>query len=196
MTDRQKEVTETARLARQAVQLGKDDAVVLSMAGHALAAVLHEFDAGQLFIDRALALNPNLARAWSSSGWLRIWMGDPDTAIRHFAQFKRFSPVPPMPRTLVGIAFAHFFAGRYDEATAWAEKAFWERPNILATLRIAAASNALAGRVEEARKAIARALELDPEMRASNLEGRIGWFRRPEDFAKYADALRKAGLPE
>jgi hypothetical protein len=50
--------------------------------------------------------------------------------------------------------------------------------------------------VEEARKAIARALELDPEMRASNLEGRIGWFRRPEDFAKYADALRKAGLPE
>jgi len=30
----------------------------------------------------------------------------------------------------------------------------------------------------------------------SNLEGRIGRFRRPEDFAKYADALRKAGLPE
>ena len=42
----------------------------------------------------------------------------------------------------------------------------------------------------------ARALELDPEMRVSNLEGRIGRFRRPEDFAKYADALRKAGLPE
>src|SRR5262249_17961789 len=56
MTDRQKEVSETARLARQAVQLSKDDAVVLSMAGHALAAVVHEFDAGRLFIDRALAL--------------------------------------------------------------------------------------------------------------------------------------------
>ncbi len=43
---------------------------------------------------------------------------------------------------------------------------------------------------------MARALELDPGMRVSNLKGRIGRFRRPEDFAKYADALRKAGLPE
>ena len=63
-------------------------------------------------------------------------------------------------------------------------------------LAIAAASNALAGRMDEARRAVARALALDPEMRVSNLGGRIGWFRRPEDFAKYADALRKAGLPE
>src|SRR5262249_30875846 len=78
MTERQKEVGETARLARQAVQLGKDDAVVLSMAGHALAYVVQDFDAGQLFIDRALALNPNLARAWSASGWLWVWMGDPE----------------------------------------------------------------------------------------------------------------------
>ena len=33
-------------------------------------------------------------------------------------------------------------------------------------------------------------------MRVSNLKERIGWFGRPEDFAKYTDALRKAGLPE
>jgi hypothetical protein len=60
----------------------------------------------------------------------------------------------------------------------------------------AAASYALAGRPEEAQRAVARALELDPGMRVSNLKERIGWFRRPEDFAQYADALRKAGLPE
>ena len=66
----------------------------------------------------------------------------------------------------------------------------------LATLRIAAASNALAGRLEEAQKAVARALELDPGMRLSNLRDRIGSFRRPEDYAKYAGALRQAGLPE
>src|SRR3981189_1121688 len=96
----------------------------------------------------------------------------------------RLSPFDPFMFTCQGVtAFAHFLAGRYDEATAWAEKAFWERPNILATLRIAAASNALAGRMEEARKAIARARELDPEMRASNLEGRLGWFRRPGGLA-------------
>jgi hypothetical protein len=33
-------------------------------------------------------------------------------------------------------------------------------------------------------------------MRLANLKDRIGAFRRSEDFAKYADALRKAGLPQ
>jgi hypothetical protein len=63
-------------------------------------------------------------------------------------------------------------------------------------LRIAAVSNAFAGRLEEAQKAVVRALELDPDMRRSNLKDRIGTFRRLEDFAKYADGLRTAGLPE
>ena len=93
-------------------------------------------------------------------------------------------------------AFAHFFAGRYEEATAWAEKAFWERPNILATLRIAAVANAFAGHGEKARLAVNRALELDPGMRISTLKDRIGIFRRPEDYAKYEQGLRMAGLPE
>jgi hypothetical protein len=70
------------------------------------------------------------------------------------------------------------------------------RPNVLATLRIAAVSNAFAGRREEARRAVARALELDPDMRISNLKERIGIFRRAEDYSKYVDGLRKAGLPE
>ena len=78
---------------------------------------------------------------------------------------------------------------------SWAEKAFGNS-RISCHAAIAAASNALAGRPEEAQKAMARLRQLDPELRVSNLKDRIGWFRRPEDFAKYADGLRKAGLPE
>ena len=138
------------------------------------------------------------AFAWYASGTVRAFRGgEPDVAIEHLARAMRLSPLDPFMFTMQGVtAFAHFFAGRYDEASAWAEKAFWERPNILATLRVAAVSNALAGRLEEAQKAVARALELDPDMRLSNLKDRIGAFRRPEDYAKYADGLRKAGLPE
>ncbi len=184
MTDRQKEVSETARLARKAVQLDRDDAVVLSRAGHALAYVVHEFDAGQLFIDRALALNPNLAMAWNSSAWLRVWMGDPETAIQHFAQFKRLSPLDiTTPRMLGGGAFAHFFAGRYDEACSQAEQALQESPNQHAALRVSAASNALAGRIERARDALSRLRRIDPALRVSNL-GDITPLRRPEDIAR------------
>jgi tetratricopeptide (TPR) repeat protein len=149
-------------------------------------------------VDRAAALNPNLAFAWYASGTVRAFRGgEPDLAIEHLARAMRLSPLDPFKFSMMGVtAFAHFFAGRYEEAAAWADKAFRERPNILATLRVSAVSNALAGRLEEARSAVARALELDPEMRISNLKDRLGAFRRPDDYAKYADALRRAGLPE
>lgn len=195
-TDRETEVAETARLARKAVALGKSDAVVLARAGHALAYVVHEFDAGRLFIDRALLLNPNFARAWSASGWLRVWIGDPDTSIRHFAQFKRLSPLDPiMPATLSGNAFAHFFAGRFDDACLLAEEALQERPNLHPGLRVCAVSHALAGRMDRARDAISRLRQVDPNLRVSNL-GNLTPLQRPEDKARYAEAMRKAGLPE
>jgi TolB-like protein/Flp pilus assembly protein TadD len=196
MTERQKEACETERLARKAVHLGKDDAVVLYRAGHALAYVVRDFDAGRLFIDRALALNPNLATAWVSSGWLRIWTGDPDTAIQHFAQFRRLSPLGhAMPRSLGGSAFAHFFAGRYDESCSLAEQALQESPNLHPALRACAAAHALAGRIERARAAMMRLRQIDPKLRVSNL-GDVTPLQRPEDMSRYAEAMRKAGLPE
>jgi hypothetical protein len=58
-----------------------------------------------------------------------------------------------------------------------------------------AASQALAGRIEEARKAARRLGEIDASFRIADLTDRAP-IRSPEDLARYADALRKAGLPE
>ena len=108
----------------------------------------------------------------------------------------RLSPLDPLMFAVQMVTgHAHYIAGRYAEAATWAEKAFREQPNLLATVRLMAATNALSGRLEEARKAIARGRALDPGMRISNLKDRVGPFQ-PEDFARYADALRLAGVPE
>ena len=93
------------------------------------------------------------------------------------------------------IAFAHLFAGRYDDASSWAEKALGDKPDYHPALRIAAASHALAGRLKEAQNAIARSRRLDSTPHISNLKNQIP-LRRPEDLARYAEGLRKAGLPE
>ena len=58
-----------------------------------------------------------------------------------------------------------------------------------------AASNALAGRLEPAQKAMVRALECNPDLRASNL-GDLAPFREVKDLALFVKGLRKAGLPE
>jgi adenylate cyclase len=69
-------------------------------------------------------------------------------------------------------------------------------PDYHDALRISAASNALAGRPEEAAKAMARLRQLDPNLRVSTLREIQGPYRRPEDHARYEEGLRKAGLPE
>jgi adenylate cyclase len=197
MTDREQEIAETARLARRAVALGRDDAAALSASGIALAYVVGDLDDGAAFIDQALALNPNLATAWLNSGWTRIYRGEPDSAIEHLARAMRLSPRDPyIGRMQFVTAHAHFFAGRYDMASSWAEMALRASPDSHQALRIAAASHALAGRLEQAQKALARFQQLDPARRVSNLRDVLGPHRRPEDLARFEEGLRKAGLPE
>ena len=94
-----------------------------------------------------------------------------------------------------GMALAHLFAGRFDAASSWAEKAFRDLPSFLMVVGIIAASHALAGRTDEARRAMHHLRELDPALRISNLKDWLP-FHRPEDLATFADGLRRAGLPE
>jgi hypothetical protein len=90
---------------------------------------------------------------------------------------------------------AHLFAGRFDEASSWAGKSFRDLPSFLMVVAIIAASHALAGRADEARRAMQRLRQLDPTLRISNL---TDWLpiRRPQDLVIFSDGLRKAGLPE
>jgi len=196
MTDPAQETAEAERLARRALELGPDDAVALARAAHVLGYVVGDVDAAITFIDRALVLNPNLAVAWWASGWTRLWIGEPETAIKHFAHAMRLSPLDPFTISMqAGTALGHLVAGRYEEAVSWAEKALWEQRNYVTTLRIAAASYVYAGRLTEARKAMAQLRELQPALRVSKVRDWIP-FRRPDDLAKVEDGLRKAGLPE
>jgi TolB-like protein len=195
-TDRAQETAEGARLARRAVELGRDDAVALTRAGHALAHLAGDLDGGIALLDRALVLNPNLAAAWFLGGFLRAWHGETDGAIEHFARAMRLSPLDPeMYRMQAGMAVAHLFAGRFDASSSWAEKSFRELPSFLMAAAILAASHALAGGTEQAQQAMRQLRQLDPALRISNLGDWLP-IRRSEDLATFADGLRKAGLPE
>jgi adenylate cyclase len=191
------EIAEASRLAHRAVELDKDDAGVLCGSGRTLAFVVRDLGVGTGLVDRALMLNSNLAEAWRCSGWMRIWLGDPKLAIEHFARAMRLNPLGRWLADIQsGIAHAHFFLGRYDEAVSWAILALQDNPDFQAGARISAASNGIAGRPEEAREAVVRLRRLNPVLRVSNLGHVLGPYRRVEDLARYEEGLRKAGLPE
>ena len=190
------EVAEARRLALCAVQLGKDDSTAFSSAGFVLAYVAGELEDGAAFLDRALLMNPNSASAWYFSGWVQVYLGEADRAIESFAHAMRLNPIDPgLSGMQQGTACAHFFAGRYDEAVKWAKMALRELPDSRSALRIGIASCALAGRDDEAKRLMARLLAIGPELTISSLLQNLGPYRHPEHAAKFAEALRKAGLP-
>jgi TolB-like protein/class 3 adenylate cyclase/tetratricopeptide (TPR) repeat protein len=191
------EIAEVTRLAQRAVELGKDDAIALAASGYALAYVVRDLEVGAGLIDRALALNSNLAQAWNHGGWVKNFLGEPEAAIERFARAMRLSPVDPLAMSMrAGTAFAHFLAGRYDQAASWAAMALQDNPDYQPGLRTAAASNAMAGRPEQAHKAMARLRQLNPVLRVSTLNDVRGPYRRAEDVSRYEEGLRRAGLPE
>jgi TolB-like protein len=197
LIDPAKETAEAGRLAQRAMELGRDDALAVGTAGMVFAYVVRDLDVSAALIDRALVLNPNLAPTWFYSGLVKLWLGEPDAAIEHFARAMRLSPVDHgMPSMQAAMADALIHAKRYDEASTWAAMAIREAPNYHNGLRAAAASNALAGRLELAQKATAQLRQLDPALRVSMLKGIQGPYRRLEDIARYEEGMRKAGLPE
>ena len=196
MSDRASETTEGERLARRAVTLGRDDAVALTRSGHALAHLAGDLDGGIALLDRAVLLNPNFAPAWFLGGFLRVFRGETQDAMAHFAHAVRLSPLDPeMFRMQAGTALTHFFAGQYDAAAEWAEKALGNLPSLLVAAVVVAASHALAGRTAEAQHATARLRALNAPLRLSDLKEWLP-IHRPEDLARLAEGLRLAGLPE
>jgi TolB-like protein len=194
MRDPREEVAQAARLANRAAELGRGDAVALAAAGMALGIVVKELDRAAILLDRSLLLNPNLAASWLRSAWVRLFLGQFDLAIEHAGRAMRLSPLDPL---LVGmqtaIAFAHFCAGRHDQAAAWAERAVTEQATFAPAIRVLAASCASLDRMDEATKAMARLQEINASVPT---DLRHLPFREPKYLAKYAEALRKAGLAD
>lgn len=194
--DAVQEDAEAVRLARCALEVGWDDPVALGCAGYVLGFIGGELDAGTNLIDRALTLNPHWAPNWHFNGWLKLLLGEPQSAIECFAQIMRLSPSDPLlVHTKNGNAWAHFVSDRYDEALSWAERALQENPHHKPALRVAAATKARLGTRQEARAVVKRLGQIDPAFRIGDV-GIVAPFRRSEDLEKFQNSLREAGLPD
>jgi len=149
-------------LARQALRVASDDAGVLGRAADTLAYFGEDIDTAIELIDRALALNPSFARGWVTSGWLRLWAGQPELAIGHFETSLRLSPHARRSGTLMAIGVGHFFAQRFGEAAAMLLRSLQEHPGWAPTYRFLAACYAHMGRLDEARETIKRLQAVTP----------------------------------
>jgi adenylate cyclase len=149
---RDAEIAEAVRLAKGAIDAGKDDPDALWMAGWTLSHLGGEPAMGANVIDRALTLNPNCTHAWMARGLVYIFQNRPDRAIEALERAIRLSPLDPWgSRAFTSLmALAHFAAGRYEQAIQWADRSLAAQPGYRTGLMAKVISSAQLGRLDEA----------------------------------------------
>jgi adenylate cyclase len=180
------------RLAHFAVALDGNNAFAHSCLSFAL------FGRGDLRgawaeADRAVALSPNLASGYFQRGTALIHSGRPREGLIDLRMNLKLEPRGSnLATSLHHVAIGLYFSRAYDEAVEAAQDAVRSFPEYPSSYRWLAAALAQLGCVEEAKKALGKAIAIAP---APFLRQRAPWYR-PEDYAHFLEGLRKAGLPE
>jgi AraC-like DNA-binding protein/tetratricopeptide (TPR) repeat protein len=170
------------------------DATTLVVLGNALT-LLGEQDAAARVIARALSADGGSAWAWSRSGWIDVYRGDPESAIERFKIALELAPDDALAfNNQIGIGCAHFFAGAYAEAAQWQERALSEHPSAFWVHRTLCPTYLYANAKPQARRSLEMLRGRYPELTLEQV--RLGMPPlRPAHGDLIAGALAEAGLP-
>ena len=181
-------------LAERAAELSGDDPIILAVLG-AVHTFVRNHGTARVLLERAVALDPNAAWAWSRLGWLENYADQPQKAIGYFERALRLSPIDPMNfNNYVGLGSAHEVAQEYDQAASFYRRALEERPNANWIYRHLASSLSGAGRIEEAKRALAEMMRYYPDLTVSKFKQAMVFSSAT--LERMADNLRKLGLPD
>jgi len=143
---------------------------------------------------KALELNPNDAEVLTDFAFTLSYAGRATEAIEWALKAMRLNPHKP-EWYVMQLGQIYYDARQYEKAIATLES-LRETDTILIQLYLAA-SHAALGHVDEAKQAIERALQLDPQAtlrRWTSLERAP--YKDPKDLEHLSEGLRRAGLPE
>ncbi|QKD03475.1 winged helix-turn-helix domain-containing protein [Mesorhizobium loti] len=183
------------RHARSAILQGQDDASALTLAGFSLGMDGHDRSAAFTALEAALAISPSSALTYILGSVVLGWGAEAERAIDWSERGMRLSPFDPWAFAAFDAqAMSHLLRGRYDEACRAAYKSVQANPAHSITYVQLAAALAKLGRLQEARAAAARVLELQPTFRYSRQFAGVNCA--PALAECLGAALNAAGLPE
>ena len=170
------------------------DTTVLAILGNALS-LLNEFDSADLVIRKALAVDGGSAWAWSRSGWIDVYKGDPRSAIERFKIALDLAPHDPLAfNSMVGIGCALFTAGQYAEGARWQERGLAEHPSASWVHRTLCPAYVLAGQGPQARRSLGALRQHYPDLTVQEVQRGMPPLP-PSQCDLVVGALQEAGLP-
>lgn len=187
---------EAARLAERAVMLDPSDARALTLAGHVRGFLGRRPEEASALHERAIALNPNLALAWCFSGLAHSYLGHHEEALRRITVALRLSPSDPHGFFFdMALIMPHLMRGDYPSAVEAGRRAIEINPYFSSAYKGYLSALGWLDRTREAAEVLNRLLALEPRFSMREAMGRSP-LSRPEDIARYAEGLRRAGLRE
>lgn len=185
-----------ARLAADRALLADTNDPWASIGRGYVSIVAREGDAAIMNYGRAVDLSPNLAYARGLLGVANAYAGNADLARTHVTKAIALSPRDTfIDKFHLYLSIAEFQAGNYAEAADAAQHAIQMKPGHASSHLFRTASFAMADRPELADAALKEFLALVPDARASVFEKTVLYYKA-EDRKRFADGLRRAGLPE
>lgn len=183
-------------LARRAIAADRDDAHVMAVAGFVLVVIARDYDRGLQAAERARELNPHIAFVSMFIGVSQLFGGDPEEALICLEDAIRVSPSDPGAFFFYSCAaLGHLFCGRPAEACDLARKSARMYDDWDTTYWALIPALVQLGRIEEARSALSKFLELSPTATVSRLRELLP-IRCPESLKMILDGMSIAGLSD
>jgi DNA-binding winged helix-turn-helix (wHTH) protein/tetratricopeptide (TPR) repeat protein len=187
---------EAISLARTATALDERDAMSRFALGRALLA-RREYRRAMAEMRSALDLNPALAVVHCGLGDSLAYEGRFDEAIPHFEKAIELGSNDPQRWAYMSYrSLAHLFAGDYESAAFWAERAtqvpaahFWPYAHRVSALGHLNSES-------DIRTAVAELQQLRPDFSCGFARERLFFIKNEAHLRSYLEGLRKAGVPE
>jgi len=143
--------------------------------------------------ERAFALNPNFIDHRFAIAL--IYAGEPARAIEVLEANMRLDPFASPNHSYGVMGMANYTLKHYEEAVHWLRECALRLPHREVSRVWLACAYAQLGKLEEAKKAAAEVLRINPGFTIESWK-RLAVNKDPKDAEHRLDGLRKAGLPE
>jgi adenylate cyclase len=190
--DMQATQRECETLVRRAVSLDPNNAEAQASLSWTLLNI-PDHDGALAAAEKAARLSPNLASAHGTRGQALIFSGRVREGLPCLETCIRLDPAHPnVPMRQFQIQAALYFVADYEASIEAAHRALRGNPNSSQIYRYLAAALGQLGRIDEAKEALAKAIELAPGSFDVYVRRRVSRLRQ-EDWALMVEGLRKAG---
>jgi tetratricopeptide (TPR) repeat protein len=146
-------------------------------------------------LTKSVELSPSFALGHAGLGYALACGGQPESGLQALEEAHRLSPRDPFLAMYAPTVryMALFAMERYEETIAVCRSTAASHPNHAGAWRLMTVSLGLLGRLDEARKALAHTLTLQPDLSSAHVENNTV-YANPADRSRFLEGLRKAGL--